>query len=88
MAEQLNTSLDLLITEEGFSERQEELVRIIQSAITALSGDTVPLATLDGEAQRAASAMRALIPPEMSVGAEEERIPFEYRTRIFDPSFF
>jgi len=72
MAEQLNTILDLLIEEEGFSERQEELVRIFQSAITALSGDPGHPATLDGEAECAASAVRALIPPEMFVGAEEE----------------
>lgn len=62
MAEKLNAELDLLVREEGISDRQEGVVRIFQSAFTALSGNSS--ATLCGEAERAASGLRALIPPE------------------------
>jgi hypothetical protein len=62
MAKQLNADLDLLLDEEGFSDFQEEMVRLFQSAFTALSEN--PSATLGSEADRAASGLRALIPPE------------------------
>ncbi|KAK1754087.1 hypothetical protein QBC47DRAFT_385593 [Echria macrotheca] len=69
MAE-LNASLSFLIDEAGFSESQEKLVKIFQSVFTVLSEG--PLATLDREAERAASELRALIPPEISAEAGEK----------------
>ncbi|KAK0639676.1 hypothetical protein B0T16DRAFT_423561 [Cercophora newfieldiana] len=60
--QQLNHDLDLLLDEAGFSELQEAMVRVFQSAFIALFGDTS--ASLDGEAARAASGLRALVPVE------------------------
>ncbi|KAK0610860.1 hypothetical protein B0T14DRAFT_314731 [Immersiella caudata] len=69
MAE-LNTRLSLLVDEAGFSEPQEKLVKIFQSVFAVLSEE--PLATLDGEAERAASELCALVPPEISAETEEK----------------
>ncbi|KAK3689210.1 hypothetical protein B0T22DRAFT_440702 [Podospora appendiculata] len=59
MAKQLNATLDLLLDEAGFSDFQEEMVKILQSAFAELSDN--PSASLDEEAIRAASGLRALI---------------------------
>ena len=80
MAEQLNTRLNLLIEENGFSELQEDLVRILQSA---LSGG--PLETLDGEAELVASKLRALISLEEK--PEGKNQPLGDLERFGMPSF-
>lgn len=62
MAEQLNADLELLLDEEGFDNDQEEMVRIFQKGFTALSATDDVHTTLEQEAKRAASGLRALIP--------------------------
>ena len=83
MTEQLNASLGLLIDGEGFSESQEGLVKIFQSAFTALSDR--PWATLDGEAARAASELCALIPLEISAEAGEKPSGAGHFEEIWQP---
>ncbi|KAK5651610.1 hypothetical protein OQA88_11883 [Cercophora sp. LCS_1] len=61
MANKLNAELDLLVDGEGFSGLQVGMVKVFQSAFTAISKpDSV---NGDLKAARAASGLRALIPP-------------------------
>ncbi|KAM7210455.1 hypothetical protein V8F06_014157 [Rhypophila decipiens] len=61
MAKQLNDDLDLLMDEEGFDDFQEKMVKLLQSAFTALSEDPVATTT-EQEAARMASRLQDLIP--------------------------
>ncbi|KAK4206988.1 hypothetical protein QBC37DRAFT_393105 [Rhypophila decipiens] len=60
MAKQLNDDLDILMDEEGFDDFQEKMVRVLQSAFTALSEN--PVASIAEQAARVASGLQDLIP--------------------------